>query len=86
MKAHIVTLPGDGIGPEVIREAVRVLAAIAGKFNHEFSFEEYLIGGCSIDQYGTALTETPPLVHVKKLTQSCLEPLGVHSGMTRLRQ
>ncbi len=58
MKAHIVTLPGDGIGPEVIREAVRVLAAIAGKFNHEFSFEEYLIGGCSIDLHGTPLLDS----------------------------
>ena len=50
MKAHIVTLPGDGIGPEVVQQAVSVLEKIAGKFNHEFSFEEYLIGGCSIDK------------------------------------
>jgi 3-isopropylmalate dehydrogenase len=58
MKAHIVTLPGDGIGPEVIREAIRILTTISGKFSHEFSFEEYPIGGCSIDQYGTALTDS----------------------------
>jgi len=57
MKASIVVLPGDGIGPEVTREAVRVLEAVARRFGHEFRFGEELMGGCSIDRHGTALTD-----------------------------
>ncbi len=55
MQAKIITLPGDGIGPEVTAEAVRVLKAIAKKFGHTFTFEEHLIGGCAIDATGKAL-------------------------------
>lgn len=57
MKANIVLLPGDGIGPEVIAEAVRVLEIIASKHGHTFNFTEHLMGGCSIDKYGTSLTD-----------------------------
>ncbi len=57
MKARIALLPGDGIGPEVVTEAVRVLDVIAGKFHHTFEFTEQLIGGCSIDRYGVALSD-----------------------------
>lgn len=57
MKSHILTLPGDGIGPEVTAEAVRVLEAVAAQFGHEFSFSERLIGGCAIDKFGAALTD-----------------------------
>ena len=56
MKANIVVLPGDGIGPEVTAEALRVLAAVAKKGNHTFRFTEHLMGGCSIDRSGVALT------------------------------
>lgn len=55
MKSKIVTLPGDGIGPEVVAEGVRVLQAVAQKFNHQFDFESHLIGGCAIEATGTAL-------------------------------
>ena len=57
MKAKIITLPGDGIGPDVIAEGVKVLKAVAGKYGHEFEFEEHLIGGVAIDATGQALTE-----------------------------
>jgi len=57
MKASIVVLPGDGIGPEVTKEAVRVLEVVARRFGHQFRFEERLMGGCSIDRHGTALTD-----------------------------
>ncbi len=57
MHARIVVLPGDGIGPEVTAEAVRVLQALAKASGHEFSFSEKLMGGCSIDAFGSALTE-----------------------------
>lgn len=49
MKANIVLLPGDGIGPEIITQATRVLAAVAELFSHEFAFHSHLIGGIAID-------------------------------------
>ncbi len=57
MKARIAILPGDGIGPEVISEAKKILEKIAQQFDHQFQFEEALIGGIAIDNYGTALPE-----------------------------
>ena len=47
----IVVLPGDGIGPEIISNALKVLKAVSNKFNFEIEFEEHLIGGCAIDKY-----------------------------------
>lgn len=55
MKAQIMLLPGDGIGPEVLAEAVKVLDVVADKYGHEFAYEEGLIGGAAIDATGTAL-------------------------------
>ncbi len=52
MKKKIAVLPGDGIGPEIIAEAVKVLKAIGKKYNHEFEFEESLVGACAIDLCG----------------------------------
>ena len=57
MKANIVVLPGDGIGPEVTAEAIRVLQTVAKKRGHDFTFTERLMGGCSIDAHGVALTD-----------------------------
>ena len=57
MNFNITLLPGDGIGPEVVSEAVRVLDVIGHKFQHSFEYQERLMGGCSIDTYGTSLTE-----------------------------
>lgn len=57
MKANIVLLPGDGIGPEVVSAAVQVLEAIGQRFGHTFEFTEHLIGGCAIDQTGNPLPE-----------------------------
>ncbi|MDA7979996.1 MAG: 3-isopropylmalate dehydrogenase [Pirellulales bacterium] len=55
MDALIVLLPGDGIGPEVTREAVRVLRAVASLFGHEFRFQEAAIGGAAVDKHGEPL-------------------------------
>ena len=52
MTAKLVLLPGDGIGPEIVSAATRVLDAVG-----EFDYEERLVGGASIDAEGTALTE-----------------------------
>ncbi|MCZ2128317.1 MAG: 3-isopropylmalate dehydrogenase [Anaerolineales bacterium] len=57
MEFKITLLPGDGIGPEVIGEAVRVLESIASKYRHSFHFQERLMGGCSIDKFGSSLTD-----------------------------
>jgi 3-isopropylmalate dehydrogenase len=57
MKAKIVLLPGDGIGPEVVREAVRVLERVGARFGHDFALEEHLIGGASIDAHGVPLAD-----------------------------
>ncbi len=55
MEAKIVTLPGDGISPEVVAEAVKVLRRVAGVYDHTFEFEEALVGGVAIDATGEAL-------------------------------
>ena len=57
MKANITLIPGDGIGPEIIREAKKVLEAVADAYGHEFIFTEIDMGGCSIDKYGVPLTD-----------------------------
>jgi 3-isopropylmalate dehydrogenase len=51
----ILLTPGDGIGPEVMAEALKVLARVEKRFKHEFQFEEETIGGSAIDRYGVAL-------------------------------
>lgn len=57
MKATIATLSGDGIGPEVMVQALRLLDKIAGKYGHEFTTKEALIGGIAIDETGTSLPD-----------------------------
>ena len=57
MKAKITVLPGDGIGPEVVAEGVKVLKAVAEKFGHTFEFTEALIGGIAIDETGSPLPD-----------------------------
>ena len=57
MNLNIALLRGDGIGPEIVDSAVRVLEKIALKFGHEFHFTPYLIGGAAIDATGAPLPE-----------------------------
>ncbi len=57
MDCRIVTIPGDGIGPEIVREACKVLDKTGQVFGHKFQYTEILMGGCSIDAYGVPLTE-----------------------------
>jgi 3-isopropylmalate dehydrogenase len=57
VKANIVLLPGDGIGPEVTAQAVRILESIAEKFGHDFVFQSKKIGGIAIDETGDALPQ-----------------------------
>ncbi len=52
MKKNIAVLPGDGVGPEVVAEAIKVLKKIESKYKHEFTFTEALIGAVAIDKTG----------------------------------
>ncbi len=57
MNKIIALLPGDGIGPEIVNEAVKVLSAVAEKYGHHFAYRTVDIGGCSIDKYGVPITD-----------------------------
>ncbi|MEO7911892.1 MAG: 3-isopropylmalate dehydrogenase [Roseiflexaceae bacterium] len=57
MQAIITTLPGDGIGPDVVAEGVSVLEAVAERFGHTFEIRSALLGGAAIDATGTALPD-----------------------------
>ena len=57
MEYRIVLLKGDGIGPEIIDEAVKCLAAVGEKFGHSFAYDEQLIGGAAIDAVGEPLPQ-----------------------------
>jgi 3-isopropylmalate dehydrogenase len=56
MQFNLAVLPGDGIGPDVTDEAIKVLQAIGNRFNHNFNLRYGLIGGVAIDDEGTALS------------------------------
>lgn len=57
MEKKIVVLKGDGIGPEIVNEAIKVLDKVCEKFGHKFEYEEVDMGGCSIDKYGVPITD-----------------------------
>ncbi|MCL0052987.1 3-isopropylmalate dehydrogenase, partial [Dehalococcoidales bacterium] len=66
MQFNLAVLPGDGVGPEVTSEGIKVLLAIGNRFDHSFNLHYGLIGGVAIDETGTALPED-----TLKLCQSC---------------
>lgn len=57
MNKRITVIKGDGIGPEIVNEAIKVLDAIAHKYQHQFTYQYVAAGGCAIDQYGTSLPD-----------------------------
>lgn len=57
MNKNIAVIKGDGIGPEIVTEAIKVLDKVAEKFGHTFNYEQLLMGGCSIDVNGVPLTD-----------------------------
>jgi 3-isopropylmalate dehydrogenase len=57
MQFELVVLPGDGVGPEVTTEGIKVLQAVGKRFDHRFNLKYGLAGGVAIDQTGTALSE-----------------------------
>lgn len=76
MGYNITLIPGDGIGPEIVREAKKVLEKVGEKFGHEFAFQEILMGGCSIDACGVPLTDEA--IEVAKSSDAVL--LGAVGG------
>ena len=82
MDCKIVTIPGDGIGPEIVREACKVLDKIGQVFGHSFQYTEILMGGCSIDAYGVPLTEEA-LEAAKKSDAVLLGAVGGDVGNSR---
>ena len=72
MKAKLAWLPGDGVGPEVLREARRVLEVIASEHNHEFEFVDADIGGVAIERHGEPLP--------KETQDLCLTSTAVFLG------
>lgn len=75
MKKNIVLLPGDGIGPEIMASAVKILEQIERKYNHQFHLEEQLIGGIAIDQVNNPLPEQT-LAAAKKADAVLLGAVG----------
>ena len=57
MEYRITVLKGDGIGPEIVDEALKALAAVGRKFGHEFVCTDALIGGAAIDETGVPLPQ-----------------------------
>ena len=57
MDYNVTVIPGDGIGPEIVREAKKVMDKVGAVYGHTFDYTEILMGGCSIDAYGVPLTE-----------------------------
>ncbi len=66
MEKTIAVIRGDGIGPEIVGEAVDVLDTVAKKFGHTFCYIEAPMGGCAIDAFGVPLPD--------ELAQTCLQP------------
>lgn len=76
MNFNIATIPGDGIGPEVVGQTIKVLEKIGQKFNHTFNFTEVLAGGCAFDATGSPLPQET--IEVCKKSDSVL--LGAVGG------
>ena len=72
MEKKIAVIRGDGIGPEIITEAVKILDKVAAKYGHSFQYDEVVAGGCAIDQFGKSL--------VPEMLQKCLDSDSVLLG------
>ena len=76
MNFNVAVIPGDGIGPEIVTEAVKELDAVAANYGHKFDYTKILMGGCSIDECGVPLTDEA--VAVDKASDAVL--LGAERG------
>ncbi|MFC2045773.1 3-isopropylmalate dehydrogenase [Chloroflexota bacterium] len=76
MKFSLAVLPGDGVGPEVTNEAIKVLQAVTGKYGHSYNLQNGLVGGIAIDETGSAL----PADTIKMCEKSDAVLLGAVGG------
>lgn len=84
MNSNIAVIRGDGIGPEIVEQAVRVLKRVAKRYGHNFTFTDTDVGGCAIDKYGQCLPE----VSLRECLSSdsvLLGPWEVRNGKTPIR-
>lgn len=82
MEYRIATISGDGIGPEIVTEAKKVLDRVGEVYGHKFNYEEVLMGGISIDTYGVPLTEEA-LAAAKASDSVLLGAVGGNVGNSR---
>ena len=82
MEYTIAAISGDGIGPDIVREAKKVLDKIGQKYGHKFNYEDVLMGGISIDTYGVPLTDEA-LETAKKSDAVLLGAVGGNVGNSR---
>ena len=82
MEYRIATISGDGIGPEIVTEAKKVLDRVGEVYGHKFNYEEVLMGGISIDTYGVPLTEEA-LATAKASDSVLLGAVGGNVGNSR---
>ncbi len=82
MGFNIAVIPGDGIGPEIVAEARKVLDRVGSRYGHEFNYTEILMGGCSIDAYGVPLSDEA-LAVAKSSDSVLLGAVGGNVGNSR---
>ena len=82
MEYRIATISGDGIGPEIVKEAKKVLDRVGAVYGHTFHYEEVLMGGISIDTYGVPLTDEA-LETARKSDSVLLGAVGGNVGNSR---
>ena len=76
MEYQITLIPGDGIGPEIVTEATKVLDAIGQKYGHTFSYTKILMGGASIDATGEPLTKEA----LETIDYEVVDKINTHSA------
>ena len=72
MRKNIAVIRGDGIGPEIVGQALLVLDKVAEKYGHEFTYTDVDMGGCAIDKWGDPLPQ--------EMLQKCLDSDSVLLG------
>lgn len=82
MNFNVAVIPGDGIGPEIVREARKVLDSVGDKYGHIFNYTEILMGGASIDVHGVPLTDEA-LETAKKSDSVLLGAVGGNVGNSK---
>ena len=81
MNFNIATLPGDGIGPEIVDQAIKVLTAIGEKYNHTFTFTNALVGAAAIDATGMCLFIAFAILDQEETFQAMIDMINAFHGL-----